>query len=325
MRARLRSAFLVVLLFALLGFLISWFSTKESKQQLNNFKIQEVENNPFLCLGAHLDEKLFERLMLTSSEWKGTIIAVIAAPNDSIVFEHLKTFPNFIVEKGNEVPGIAYPVNVYRQQVLNLARLHKCEFLFLLDVDFIPSNGLFKAMERNHEFFRKYGKTNIFVVPAIVSGKLEDFASTMGELKQCFANATCKSPSWSQANTNINLWFSSSKPYVDLGIHNPNYEPYFVARTECLPDFDQRFQTWGGDKSSWIWNIQQWGAVVTFLPEIFLSHVWHRSYVWAWTTQKNLDIWEQVKKDTFGNPPDSCWRNAVAPTWDPDDWIKVDN
>lgn len=168
----------------------------------------------------------------------------------NIVYRHVQPADN-----KNEIYTVTnnlYPINYMRNVATKSV---KTPFVFLLDVDFVPSDGMYNRLKATLAKLGACENTTAndrvaYVIPAFES----KYQTTQLAYKNLPADKKQLIRAWSRKNPTItsfhvdhvieqistlyNHWRFASEPYkVKYQYH---YEPYFVGRTQALPPYDIR-------------------------------------------------------------------------------------
>jgi hypothetical protein len=171
--------------------------------------------------------------------------------------------------------GQIYPINFMRNVALDNAQT---EFVFLVDVDFIPNIGLFERIADNMKALSMSRSRRALVVPAFES-KQKDFVfpASKDELLLMMQNnmiSIFHYECWpkGQEATNYDKWAKTSEPYTVEW--EPSYEPFIIVRKD-VPKFDRRFVGYGWDKVSHIMEMAASDYEFIILPFDFIIHLPH--------------------------------------------------
>lgn len=145
-----------------------------------------------------------------------------------------------------------YPINVLRNAALRAA---KTDLVFLLDVDFVPSEGAHSALQalaRAHVLDRQ-----ALVVPAVelpgAEGAEGELPQSKGEVAQLLRAGKAEGfhvtryPRGHQA-TDFDRWLAESEGGVYPVEYEEGFEPYVVCRRLEVPAYDERFRGYGLNK-----------------------------------------------------------------------------
>ncbi|XP_046432242.1 LARGE xylosyl- and glucuronyltransferase 2-like isoform X2 [Neodiprion fabricii] len=169
--------------------------------------------------------------------------------------------------------GEFYPVNYLR----NVGMSHvTTSYVFQLDVDFLPSNGLYDTLMSSIVSLRLTQDRQVaLIVPAF---ETERYRFNFPESKEALVRSlnrgmfyTFRYHIWSQghAATNYTHWCKASEPY-EVG-WEPDFEPYVVVPSSA-PSYDTRFVGFGWNKVSHIAHLAAMGYRFVVLPDAFVIH-----------------------------------------------------
>ncbi|RUS77678.1 hypothetical protein EGW08_014575 [Elysia chlorotica] len=206
-------------------------------------------------------------------------------------------------DRGKE---LAYPNNVLRNLAINYAQT---PYVFVVDVDMIPSEGLRTEFQKFMSSFAfssatmtdnpsllsknnthhgsriieklSHAKENLvaFVVPAfemdatvkVPSGKSELLDLWTKGLVQPFYFDLCRK---CHQPTDYERWRTLNNKKMDVGFsveYIPGWEPFYVARTS-LPLYDERFKQYGFNRVSQVCEMHVAGFTFHVLDNAFLVH-----------------------------------------------------
>ena len=172
--------------------------------------------------------------------------------------------------------GRHYPVNFLRNVAMDQA---KTKYIFLSDVDFIPSLGSYEALQVSARSLLSEHPSRLLVVPAFESTSYspQEFPSTKAELVKKLDLGevlTFRSREWPQGHraTNYPHWRSSTTPYSVTW--QPDYEPYIVGGSD-MARYDTRFVGFGWNKVSHILQLHAQGQQFLVVPDVFILHQPH--------------------------------------------------
>lgn len=178
-----------------------------------------------------------------------------------------------------------YPINTLRNVAVNATR---SEFGMFLDVDFVVSataGEAWRAFRDSGYAARARLVRSAFVVPAFEwvdrpaampadkSALLRAVAARL--LQQVHANK------YAPAHNAINYtrWLGASAAYAIRYEHE--FEPYFVARIDGLPPWDERFVGYGYDKVVHVLTMAVMGYELVVQPHLFIAHYDHGVATWS--------------------------------------------
>ncbi|CAH3103630.1 unnamed protein product, partial [Porites lobata] len=217
-----------------------------------------------------------------------------------------------IVIYGNKI-GLQYPINRLRNIAIRNA---KTQYIFLVDVDFVPSPYLeIVARDNIIEYNKKRNNTDdkvAFVVPAF-DGARNLFTRELPETKEKLVKMVkrkrklspfrqIESP-LSHSSTNYSKWYNSNESYEVSG-YQDKYEPYLILRmTPELPLYDERFTGYGMNKISHIIELTILRYKFIVLPDVWIVHRYHRlsPLSFAHMTDPDIRFKNRLKRFEFIN------------------------
>ncbi|CAH1772632.1 unnamed protein product [Owenia fusiformis] len=203
---------------------------------------------------------------------------------------------------GNQ-PDEEYPVNHLRNIGI---RTVKTEYMFILDVDFIPSSDFQKSFEL--AFKRQYQtasearfKKEVYVSPAFecvqacgeghLPRQKRDLIDTVSKKKpdvQIFRGRVAPD---AHGSTDYAQWYTTDKMYSTTNYQN-SYEPYIIIRKhDNIPVFDERFSAYGMNKVGFMMELKASGYEFVVLPDCWVTHVPHEN-----SPDKNKFLHSRIEK-----------------------------
>mmetsp|Transcript_13170 Transcript_13170/g.24304 ORF Transcript_13170/g.24304 Transcript_13170/m.24304 type:complete len:548 (-) Transcript_13170:164-1807(-) len=218
-----------------------------------------------------------------------------------------------------------YPVNKLRNEAL---RAVQSQLVFLVDVDFMPSKGLYKSLAGEDEGETLYRSLaakrrhapRALVIPAFEVGtspEQKDALSFAGLKAAYTAGNAFGFHMWyfpqGHVATNFDRWFKGKTSLEELqtpskvlsslcaekhGVdayrikYSQSFEPYVVAAKSAVPEYDERFRGYGMNKISHIYEMAKRGFkfYVVDTHEAFLVSKWHpRSDSWQSVYGRHAD------------------------------------
>mmetsp|Transcript_33706 Transcript_33706/g.70870 ORF Transcript_33706/g.70870 Transcript_33706/m.70870 type:complete len:1720 (+) Transcript_33706:221-5380(+) len=199
-----------------------------------------------------------------------------------------------------------YPINYLRNVALLEARRQHLRLntsldksaVLLVDVDFRPSNHLFKALHSRYAARRILSERQVVVCPAFESLH-ETWANSVNELKKLVDGGQAEGFHLSHfpqghGPTQFDLFWEKSMQCNGRDVsefwqrayqikYEDSFEPYIAMASADAPLFDERFQGYGLNKVSHLATIaSQKSGDFTVLPGVFLVAPAHeRSESWA--------------------------------------------
>lgn len=303
-------------------------------------------NSEKICIVSQCSVDRLERLEKLGKLWNGAIsVAVlIRSDNDASAFERLvqnwgdrKAWWNLVAARpsgqtlSNALPlyDRTYPYNTLRNFALSKST---SPYVFLIDIDFMPSRGLYAALQGSLPLSE--GKS-LVVAAFKTHGKVP---RDMEELRNAMraGNATTFQDGYiNHRATNTSRFMTETSPYEVQ--YELDYEPYVVARRVSaqfpLPRYDERFRGYSHDKQEQIFHMAMRGFRFVVLPNQFLAHEEHpasqdkqwrdagkfsdfmTSYLWdEFRTEVASEVRASGKPlpEWVGSPP-PAWAMALEP------------
>lgn len=188
-----------------------------------------------------------------------------------------------------------YPVNELRNFALK--EVHT-ELVFLLDVDFRPSEALNDIMgnEEQYQAFKAVTLQRVvWVVPAFelfrtaknpedwqlekvaseaVSGGKPVLTALWGQgllapfhIANVYGHGSTDFPRWNTTTTEYDI--------TDAMLDSPQFEPYIIMAYKYVPWYDERFRGRIANKAVHIWAVQRFGFGFRVHPSAFVLHLPH--------------------------------------------------
>ena len=172
--------------------------------------------------------------------------------------------------------GSHYPVNFLRNLAMDQA---KTKYVFLSDVDFLPSLGSYEALQSSVRSLLSDHPNRSLVVPAFETTgySSQEFPTTKAELVKKLDLGeilTFRSREWPAGHraTNYPHWRTSTTPFTVPW--QEDYEPYIVGLRD-MPRYDTRFVGFGWNKVSHILQLHAMGQEMVVVPDVFMIHQPH--------------------------------------------------
>lgn len=230
------------------------------------------------------------RLETLAKRWNSKISAVLYVLLEKLEKININQHLNVIYKHH---PSIFHDVDLHlvfgrtiaKEYNLNLLRniawnQTTTEFVFLLDIDFMPSLNFNQTLEKIGENYIQLLRDK-----KLVFG-LAAFDMKCGnevELNTCNVTQPLLADHPSQNATNIEKWFLASEPYFIK--YKMLYEPYIIGSVN-LPRYDETFDI-GNDKVSHSYELAALNYSIAILPKVFVSHLPHNSIVrWSLHSDK---------------------------------------
>lgn len=176
-----------------------------------------------------------------------------------------------------------YPVNALRNIALDNAR---SEYVFLADVDFIPSDGSHEYLKGLATQFGPFqgGRAVIVAAAFMVYDGSEDIPRKKTELlvrmEAGEIDMVHRDPNRRAAHaaTNYTAWKSATAPYAIEYVFP--YEPYYMARSDIVR-YDESFLGYGNDKTEHAYEVNVAKYAFWVAPGMFVLHKTHPAASWA--------------------------------------------
>ena len=154
-------------------------------------------------------------------------------------------------------------------------------YVFLSDIDFIPSYGLYEYLKNVFKNMKSMKKIAL-VIPAFECYNLEmDFPKNKQELLDLMKKELVRSFHWryrlGHGPTNYDKWKQSTTTSLYTVSWRPSYEPYMAAKTSVVP-FDPRFVSRQHNKESHSEELHMAGYQLMVVPNGFVIHMPHPPY-----------------------------------------------
>eukprot|EP00301_Raphidiophrys_heterophryoidea_P023866 c7581_g1_i1.p1 GENE.c7581_g1_i1~~c7581_g1_i1.p1 ORF type:complete len:521 (+),score=106.12 c7581_g1_i1:97-1563(+) len=237
-----------------------------------------------ITLTLHSDTKRISSGALNriATQWKGPISAAIIASSKQELLDALEASSNADVKQWANVHLVEtklkwkhYPYNKMRNFALKPATT---KYIMVLDIDEdIPFTMQEHLEQLNRAHPEQYFKA-IFMMPsfqwATNNPPTRDVPRTVGQLTRLFeqGQATIKHPAFTPAYQipNMDFWKWSSITEATEVEYRDSFEPYFIALRNSIPLYDERFEGFGGDKSSHTLRLALSDYHILVLPKLFM-------------------------------------------------------
>ena len=224
----------------------------------------------------------FEKLC---ENWAGPISAAIfATDHETSTLENFYKSSDILNKRTNIGYHVVfktshndvYPINLLRNIALQQA---STEFVFLLDVDFVPDPSLYSYLQ---SFFSNNPDTGkkAYVVPAFENlyynlGFPQNKSQLIDLVKEGKVT-TFHSYIWQEGHraTDFERWYKTDLPYKVRW--QRNFEPYLVLRKNLCPLYDKRFAGFGWNKVTHVMELDAMGFEFEVLPLNFVVHQPHQ-------------------------------------------------
>lgn len=246
-------------------------------------KIRNQVNFHFAFPVKHAPQKIFVNESILNHLNCDNPLGVLAA------FVKFKAKRKYTRWKG----PIPYPQNHMR----NLARKNcQSEYVFLTDVDIVPSNGMVYLLD---DFLAKnvcFKKLCAFVIPTFELDDRVRFPTNKSELLR-LARKDLARPFhhkvfiYNQFATNFSRWQESTADSYEVYVSHPVtnfeflYEPFYVAK-DTVPPHDERFIGYGYTRNTQVYEMFVAGYEFLVLSPIFTVH-------WGLQVKKSRPTWRE--------------------------------
>ena len=193
------------------------------------------------------------------------------------VMQYFKSFsllrPNLVIHIVYRKPGSYYPINYLRNVAASAVTT---PYVFLIDLDFMPSYGLYSYLRKAAELLMTTNPRRALVVPAFeafMNNTIypKDKPTLLEQMKELTVQPF--HPYFKgHTPTNYTKWVKASYPYVTNWAKD--YEPYVLVRSNVVR-YDQRFMGYGFNKISHLTELRAQGYEFVVLPDPFLIHYPH--------------------------------------------------
>jgi glycosyltransferase-like protein LARGE len=291
-----------------------------------------TSNTSDVCLVTQTSMDRLKSVRKLMRMWSGpvSIAVLVRSDNESVVFQQFaqelhgregswNLHAVSPVGQAESTYDGAYPLNQLRNVALSGAR---SPYVFLTDVDFMPSRGLYAAL--NVSLPLKEG--TCIVVPAfealepkvsaprdmdelrhsMLAGKVREFRRGRGRGNDTTGYWAYGGP-YHRAE-NISRFLTATSPYEIQ--YEKMFEPYVMApRTSSLyplPQYDERFRGKYKNKIEQIFHMAMRGFRFIVLPGQFVTHMWHPGL--------KIDGWQsyQDKVDEIKIQTDYLWEKIQS-------------
>mmetsp|Transcript_13887 Transcript_13887/g.44486 ORF Transcript_13887/g.44486 Transcript_13887/m.44486 type:complete len:715 (+) Transcript_13887:44-2188(+) len=184
-----------------------------------------------------------------------------------------------------------YPINFLRNVAWHLA---PTEQLLLLDVDFMPSEGLHASLRARWPRLRRVRglQRAVFVVPAFEMTGQYPWPKDKAELYSMVLDGQVKPVhedklASAHGATSYRRWYTATNAYeVEYQLQ---YEPYVLIAKDA-PAYDDKFVGYGQDKVSHAYELSLADYRFVVLPDVFVIHLDHP--VPKWRSDQNVTrVW----------------------------------
>ena len=243
----------------------------------------EENHKDSVTLSAQLSLDRLAMLELILSHWTGPVsLALYLSDSESQTFLEHHSSSEILRRRCNVgyhlvyKEGKHYPVNLLRNLAMEQATT---EYLFLADVDFLPSLGSYEALQSSVSSLLSDHPNRLLVIPAFESSHYNphQFPDTKAELVKKLDLGeifTFRQREWPAGHrpTNYPHWRTATTPYSVAWL--PDYEPYIVG-PRSMVRYDTRFSGFGWNKVSHIMELHAMGKEFVVVPDVFMVHQPH--------------------------------------------------
>lgn len=172
---------------------------------------------------------------------------------------------------------IQYPHNMLRNVAIKNT---KTEFVFMIDIDMLPSLGLRKDFSKFIEVADKFlPNLTAFVIPSFEAKANVSFPADKkallkqwdaGEIRPFYYEVCWKC----QRHTDYDTWKEIDASQLKIAYNVPwkdPWEPFFITR-RFMPVFDERFKQYGFNRISHVCELHVAGYTLSVLSNAFLIH-----------------------------------------------------
>ncbi|KER29887.1 hypothetical protein T265_03580 [Opisthorchis viverrini] len=253
-----------------------------------------VDQDADVTLVSQLTFDRIHRVEEIAKRWEGPVsLALYVTDRDAAILVDFVSRSQLLVNRTNigyhlvYVDGILYPINKLRNVAMQFAQT---KFIFILDVDFIPSPNMYSELKTTIERqVRGPDKATqierwCLVVPAFETfGEYVQLPETKEALLAQWAQnlvVPFRHEIWTAGHmaTDYEKWKNMSDLYEQLisfqVFWSADYEPYIVIPRNVL-QFDEHFVGFGWNKASFVMALDALGYRFLVLPNAFILHLPH--------------------------------------------------
>ena len=283
-----------------------WKDSDTGEQHLNMKSVTNAYHRSLyvdkedITLVTHGSIEKFSQLSDQVSRWQGPVSFVVYLSNvadiktfcfnmrNKVSPDVLKfvSFHVLLEKHGGKLP---YPNNVLR----NIAQRNiESNYFLLMDVDFIPSPGMYQYLKMNlanDYFWNRLRNNTVFVLPAFERfapsddsfATLDMVPKTKDELKVLLQKEEAVTfhhyfpPG--HYPTNFSYWLQPNinKDFSFPVEYSKRFEPYVIAYKRGIPDFWDGFRGFGFNAATWFWELHLAGYRYEVLHDHFITHLNH--------------------------------------------------
>ena len=175
--------------------------------------------------------------------------------------------------------GAYHPVNYLRNVALEQAAAAGADYVFLADIDFLPSPGMAASLATSAAALLAGRPRRALVVPALETHdyRPDGLPATKAEVVKRLdlgRLATFRQDDWPAGHraTNFPRWRAATQPYAVAW--QEHFEPYLVVAA-AVPRYDARFAGFGWNKVAHMMVLEAEGWQLVVLPDVFTVHLPH--------------------------------------------------
>ncbi len=271
--------------------------------------IVENHNNDITIVSQCSIDRL-DQLAEMALNWDGSITCAILVngrnakkdiANVANVFDRVVTANKCrldVIIMYPRVPNLEYPINMLRNVALHNVR-YDSSHVFLLDIDFIPSNNLHSMIKQTH-----FNQNELCVIPALtVIDKNTEPPLMLDELIPLYNTQNVKVfASHYQAGhgaTDTQKWLEISQTpnqskYL-IADPRAGYEPYVVVNKNGLPQYDEIFVGYGCNKIQHIYHLIKYKYIFYVMTHGFVIARPHAETKWCKHFRGNWKERQRIK------------------------------
>lgn len=193
-----------------------------------------------------------------------------------------------------------YPVNLMRNRVIQSITT---ELMFLVDIDFIPSAGLYPWIVEHAATLYERSTTDklAYVIPIFQQLEGTSIPRDKPALLDQWAKGSI-SPNYKAGDhvghraTNYPKWKLMPSGLYTID-YESRFEPYFIIPTELMPLYDERFLYYGLDKILHALSMHLDGFKFVGVSEHFIVHKSHDAAAWGDKQQDTINaLWRVFER-----------------------------
>ncbi|CAL8074741.1 unnamed protein product [Calicophoron daubneyi] len=261
----------------------------------SNYSYSDKASEQQITLVSQLTFDRLDRLENIARSWEGPIsLALYLTDREASLLVEYVEGSQTLCKRRNigyhvvYIDGLFYPINELRNVGMRFAQT---EFVFLLDIDFLPSEGIYGSLQQRvlrHllQFVPTGTSDQVISIPrpaCLVVPAFETFIAqfelpkSKTELEGAWKRGDItqfRHKIWTAGHlaTNYTRWLTANETYEVTW--SADYEPYVVVSRHAV-SFDQRFVGFGWNKASFIMALDALGYQFLVIPEAFIIHMPH--------------------------------------------------